>query len=160
MNRLVPVVLLLAAVAHGDADPFADWAPLLGSWNAKGPGDTKGGFTLERALDGKVLLRKNHAEYPDKKVVHDDLMVIYAEGGATRADYYDSEGHVIRYAVAMTPAQKRVVFLSEAQPGAPRFRLTYDYGEKDAIALAFDIAPPGQPDAWKSYIQATVHRVK
>lgn len=159
MLRLVPVVILFATLAHAEPDPFADWTPLLGQWVA-GPGEAKGGFTLERALDGKVLLRKNHAEYPDKKVVHDDLMVIYADGGATRADYYDSEGHVIRYAVTITPAQKRVVFLSDAQAGAPRFRLTYDYGGKDAIALAFDIAPPGQPDAWKSYIQATVHRVK
>ncbi len=159
MLRLVPALLLVATVAHADADPFADWAPLLGSWDAR-TADSKGGFTLERALDGKVLIRKNHAEYPDKKIVHDDLMVIYAEGGATRADYYDSEGHVIRYAVTMAPAQKKVVFLSDAQAGAPRFRLTYDYGAKDAIALAFDIAPPGQPDAWKSYIQATVHRVK
>jgi len=159
MLRLVPVVLLAATAAYAEADPFADWTPLLGRWDAK-TADAQGSFTLERALDGKVLVRKNHAEYPDKKIVHDDLMVIYADGGATRADYYDSEGNVIRYAVTMTPAQKRVVFLSDAQAGAPRFRLTYDYGGKDAIALAFDIAPPGQPDAWKSYIQATVHRVK
>jgi hypothetical protein len=159
MLRAVPLVVLFAALAHADADPFAELAPLLGSWEARS-GDAKGGFTLERALGGKVLVRKNHAEYPDRKQVHDDLMVIYAEGAATRADYYDSEGHVIRYAVTATPAQKRVVFLSDAQPGAPRFRLTYDYGGKDVLALAFDIAPPNAPDAWKSYIQATVHRVR
>src|SRR5262249_48896292 len=132
-------VLLFATLAAAEPDPFGDWAPLLGTWEARA-GEAKGGFSLERGLGGKVLVRKNHAEYPAQKdrpaAVHDDLMVVYPEGGATRADYYDSEGHVIHYRVTLEPAQKRVVFLSDAQAGAPRFRLSYDYSGKDVIALA------------------------
>jgi len=147
------------ALAHADAWP--DWKPLLGSWAAEVPGGS-GWFTLEPTLNDHVLVRKNHAEYAATKdkpaVVHDDLMMIYDEGGKTRADYYDSEGHVIHYQVTLSPAAKNAVFVSDAQAGAPRFRLTYDYATKDLLDFSFDIAPPGSTAAWKNYITAKIHR--
>ena len=165
-RRLVTLILFacLAGARADTSDAWADWAPLLGSWEA-GPADAggaKGGFTLERALDGKVLVRKNHAEYPPEKdrpaAVHDDLMVVYHGAGGTYADYFDSEGHVIHYQVTLTPASKKLVFLSDVQPGAPRYRLSYDYAANDTLALAFDITPPNAPDAFKTYLHATIHR--
>src|SRR5262244_1588463 len=47
-----------------------------------------------------------------------------APDGATRADYWDSEGHVIRYGVTVD-AGKSIVFLSEG--AGPRYRLTYSF---------------------------------
>lgn len=158
-TSLLLAALMLPAPAH--ANSWTDWKPLLGSWSAVVPGG-KGWFTLEPALGDHVLVRKNHAEYAATKdkpaVVHDDLMVIYADGDTTRADYYDSEGHVIRYQVALAAADKKAVFVSDARPGAPRFRLTYDYATKDLLDFTFDVAPPDAPAAWKTYMSAKIHR--
>jgi hypothetical protein len=148
------------------ADAWAAWAPLLGRWAADAktqPDGSSGGFTLERDVGGRVLVRKNHAEYPAANgrpaSVHDDLMVIYPEGKKTRADYWDNEGHVIHYEVSFSgPSQ--VVFLSDPVPGAPRFRLTYAWtGATPAeVALTFEIAPPNAPDTFKPYITSKVRR--
>jgi hypothetical protein len=85
-----------------------------------------GWTTLSRDLGDRVVVRRNHASYPAKDgkpaSEHDDLMVLFSEGGRLRAEYFDSEGHVIRYEV-QAPAN-RLVFLSEPSAGGPRFRLT------------------------------------
>src|SRR5262245_23668237 len=103
--------LILACVA-GHAPTAAAGAPqalealafLLGEWEASGggsPGQASGGFSFAPALQDRVIVRTNHADYPaaagKPSFRHDDLMVLYAtEGGEIRADYYDSEGHVVR----------------------------------------------------------------
>ena len=78
-------------------------------------------------------MRKNRAEYPAAKdrpaVVHEDLMVIYPD--AKRAIYFDSEGHVINYAIEADG--KSAVFVSEPDPAAPRYRLTYRTTGADTI---------------------------
>jgi hypothetical protein len=158
-RSFVLAALLLPALAR--ADSLSDWKPLLGSWAAEVPGG-KGWFTLEPGVQDRVLIRKNHAEYAATKDrpanVHDDLMVIYTEGDGTRADYYDSEGHVIHYRVTLTPSDKKAVFVSEAQAGAPRYRLTYDFATKDVLDFSFDIAAPDAPGTWKTYMSAKIHR--
>ena len=158
---------LLFTTADTDAgpprDPLASLAPLLGKWVAepdpKQPGVT-GWTTFERALGERVVVRKNHASYPPKDgrsaSEHDDLMVVFAEDGKLRADYWDSEGHVIRYE-AQSPAASRLVFLSEARPGAPRFRLTYAWPQPGRLELTFEIAPPGAAE-FRPYISARLRR--
>jgi hypothetical protein len=128
---------------------------LLGEWQASGggkPGEASGGFTFAPSLQDRVIIRSNYAEYPatgDKPASrHDDLMVIYAtESGEVRADYYDSEGHVIRYA-GSSPAMDELVLVSEASNGAPRFRLTYKLGADGVLDGRFEVAPPGKPDSY------------
>lgn len=148
------------------ADPWAAWAPLLGRWVADTktqPQGASGGFTLERDMQGHVLVRKNHAELPAANgrpaSVHEDLMVIYPEGKKTRADYWDNEGHVIHYEVSF-PEPSKVVFLSDLVPGAPRFRFTYAWtgATPSELSVSFDIAPPNAPDAFKPYITAKALR--
>ena len=73
-----------------------------------------------------------------------------------RADYWDSEGHVIRYEVQSTAA-KRLVLLSEARTGAPRFRLTYVWPQPGTLELTFEIAPPGAAD-FRPFISARLRR--
>jgi hypothetical protein len=116
--------LMLAGAA-----PAGLWQPLeflVGEWRGEGsggPGQGSGGFTFAWDLQKAVLVRKNHAEYPAQQgrpaAVHDDLTVISVEGDRLRADYWDNEGHVIRYAVG---------------------------------------APPGKPEAFKTYIEAGARR--
>jgi hypothetical protein len=163
--------LVILASVHAVAQPAApaadwkDWAPLIGEWegDAGGPGSPAGSFTLATDLQGRVLVRKNHADYPKTNerpaFRHDDLMVIYREGDATKADYWDNEGHLIRY-VATVDKGRTFVFVSEPARGQPRYRLTYTLTGAKALSLRFEIAAPDTPDQFKSYILATLHRAR
>ena len=171
MRRWMVVMILvccLAAVSQErPKDLWADWRPFLGTWEGAGgggPGQGSGGFTFTPELQGAVLVRHNYAQYPatkDKPAYrHDDLMVIYpdATGRETRADYWDSEGHVIHYVVQFTGG--KLVMMSEpGQPG-PRYRLTYVKTGDNDLKLMFEIAPPGAPDKFKTYIEASAKRKK
>ena len=167
--RMILVVLvwgLLNLPARADAPPALESLVfLLGDWQAEGggaPGSGRGGFSFVRALADRVIVRKNSAEYPgsaDRPATrHEDLMVIYAEpGGAARADYYDSEGHVIRYAIS-TPSPGEASFVSEAAADAPRFRLSYKLNAVGLLEGRFEIAPPGRPEAFSVYVTWTARR--
>lgn len=132
---------------------------LLGDWQAEGggrPGEATGGFTFASSLQDHVIVRTNYAEYPataDKPSSrHDDLMVVYTtESGEIRAEYYDSEGHVIRY-VGSTNSPNEVTLVSEALSGAPRFRLNYKLAADGVLAGRFEVAPPGKPESFGPYL--------
>ncbi len=66
MRAIVLVAALLCSLPAlaQPAAPAADWkdfTPLIGEWvaDASGPGGPSGGFVLEPALGGRVLVRKN-----------------------------------------------------------------------------------------------------
>ncbi len=166
---LLPLLssLLIASTQTAPADLWADWKFLLGDWNAGEssgvPGQaSKGCFTLTPHLDGEILVRKNHAEYPAATgrpaFSHDDLMIIYHDRGATKAFYDDNEGHVIHYEVTVSPDKKEIVFLSEKGASGPQYRLTYDDMQPGVVRVVFEIAPPDKPGQFSTYVQATVHR--
>jgi len=151
---------MLFAPAAALPSPWSAWTPLAGEWVADVDKDgATGGFSFVPELQGHVLVRRNFAEYPKghpRAGRHEDLMVVYHAGAATRADYYDSEGHVIHYGV--TVDGPRITFVSDLAAGQPRFRFTYLVTSPSAVALTFEIAPPGKPDAFAPYIKATAHR--
>lgn len=147
-------------------DPWAPWAFLLGEWKGEGsgaPGEGGGAFTLLPELERKVLVRRNTSDYPAANgrpaVHHEDLMVISAEGGATRATYWDNEGHVIRYNVAIK-ASGVLEMTSEPQPASPRFRLTYTSTGPEAVSIRFELSPPGKDEAWKTYVEGRATRIR
>src|SRR5262245_10516242 len=150
-----------------DESKWKDWQFLIGKWTAEGggqPGQAKaGGFSFELDLQGSVLVRRNYSEYaataskPASR--HDDLMVIYQEPGrGTRADYYDNEGHIIRYTVTISEDKKSITFLSDPVATAPTFRLIYRRSSADTVSMEFDIAPPGKPDSFSKYVEGTAKR--
>jgi len=132
---------------------------LIGEWPSRGkggPGEGTGTAVFTRSLQDRVMLRSSFAEYPasDGKPAsrHDDLMIIWAiPGQGVRADFYDSEGHVIHYSVR-SPAPGQAVFESDETAGAPRFRLTYKLESSGVLHGGFEIAPPGAPQAYKPYL--------
>jgi hypothetical protein len=148
------LLLVPAAVSAQPAPPpKPDWAPfsfLLGDWRGEGK-EGSGEFSLGPELGGRVLVRHHAATVGATK--HEDLMVVYPEGSAFRADYWDNEGHTIHYRVATGEGQ--AVFTSEEGPG-PRFRLTYRKNPDATLKIVFDIAPPG--GEWKTYLEGSAHR--
>jgi hypothetical protein len=138
---------------------------LLGDWAGGGggaPGQGSGETSFAPGLQGRVIVRTNVAiiAATDKAPAsrHDDLMVVYADdGGAVRADYYDNEGHVIRYAVTV-PGPGRAVFTSDAAPGVPRYRLAYEAAPDGVVKGSFSMAPPGKPDAFSPYLTWEMRR--
>jgi hypothetical protein len=146
---------------------WENWRPLLGTWEAEGkgaPGSGAGKFTFSLELQNRAIVRKSHTDYPptDGRAAfsHDDLMIIYQDGesGKTRADYYDNEGHVIRYTAQSSADNKTITFLSDPQPSQPVFRLTYNLGEQGRLAIKFEIAPPNAPKEFKVYVEGTAHK--
>jgi hypothetical protein len=162
------VVILLLGVAsllaqQNKTDPR--WAPLaflIGDWVGEGgggPGQGTGEFSFQPDLGGAILKRKNVSRYPATKdkpaYSHSDLLIV---DSTLHAVYFDDEGHTIHYAVEPLPDGKGVQFLSDAQASEPRYRLTYRKTGDDQVAIRFEIAPPGKPEGFSTYIDATARR--
>ena len=161
--RLAFLLMTLASTAVLAAE---DWGPaqfLVGHWTGEGtgqPGNASGAFSFAPDLAGHVLVRKSFADYPaaDGKPAfrHDDLMIVYRDetSHGLQAIYFDSEGHVIRY--ALSPAGPGVMFLSDGAANQARYRMTYTPAGKDSLKIKFEVAAPGKDFA--TYIEAGAHR--
>ncbi|HET9833043.1 MAG TPA: hypothetical protein VFP91_15075 [Vicinamibacterales bacterium] len=143
---------------------FAPFEFLLGRWIGIGDqASATGGFSFALDLQNHVIVRTNYSNTPatasQPASRHDDLMVIYVEGAETKAVYFDSEGHVIRYQLHTT--RDVVVFVSDAKTAEPRYRLTYRRGTAAAtLDGTFEIAPPGKPDAFAPYLSWRARKTK
>jgi hypothetical protein len=169
MLKKILICLLFLAALPAFPQKLPDWykplfnsVDLVGNWVGEGGGDAgkgSGEFSFKLDLQGHVLVRTNHADYPATAerppYRHDDLMITYAEGDALKAIYFDNEGHVIHYKVSTTADS--AVFVSES-PG-PSFKLTYRQTDKDHLAIKFEIAPVDKPGEFKTYIEATAKRL-
>jgi hypothetical protein len=171
-KRTFSVLALLAlsagtAAAAPEDDSWKPYRFLAGEWTGEGggePGKGSGRFSFAWDLNEKVLVRRNRAEYPAAQgrpaTKHEDLMVIYRPDpdGPPKAIYFDSEGHVINYAVTFSDDMQTLTFLSDAVPAAPRFRLSYTKGADESMRIKFEIAPPGKPDGFKTYLEGNARR--
>lgn len=172
MNRLRLVlgigiaasICLSAAQSPPRTASWEAWQSLIGFWVGEGdPAQGVSHFSFLPDLQGQVLVRKNHAEYPASKdrpaVVHEDLLIVYGGSDADRkAVYFDNEGHVIEYGVTVSADRKTFVLLSAAAAGSPRYRLSYSEQDRDRFRITFEIAPPGKPDAFAPYLEGTARR--
>jgi len=159
------LLLALLAPAAAQSAPKPDWSPwnwLIGTWDSKTvgkPGTSVGSFSLLYSLDHAVLVRKsippNHAAKAKPASHHQDFMVIYEENDKWRADYWDTERHVIHYGITIEGGN--ATFLSDAKPGAPTHRLTYKRLDKGALGIEFAIAAPGS-EKFKTYASGVCER--
>lgn len=158
---------MAAAAGAGLPGPLDALTFLLGTWEGSGsgqPGASAGTATFARGLQDRVIIRTSYAEYPATKTAaafrHDDLMIIHAADRAgIRADYYDNEGHVIRYTVTVA-APGEVTFVGDTVAGEPRFRLTYRLAPDGVLHGSFDMAPPGKPEVFSRYLTFDMKKVK
>lgn len=145
-------LVALSFVGFGQqGSPWEKWSWITGEWHGEGsgkPGQGGGVFTFAQDLDGKVLVRKSHSEYPAAEnkplIIHDDLMVVYLDftGVPSKAIYFDNEGHTINYNVSY--ADKSIVLTSEAIPNVPTFRLTYTLLDPETVNTKFEMSRDGQ----------------
>src|ERR1700730_7059223 len=105
---LVLLMNLVAAQKSPKTSSLDELQFLIGEWEGVGgggPGAGKGVFSFAFDLQNKVIVRKNHADYPSTAsrpaVRHDDLIVIYLDPVSNQilANYFDSEGQQINYKV-------------------------------------------------------------
>jgi len=162
------VTVVAAAQQPKASDVWAPWQFLVGSWTAEGggePGKGTGAFRFAFEVQGKILVRRSHLDFPATPAraafSHEDLLIIYPESGTSpnRAIYFDSEGFVIHYIASFSEGGKLLTFLSDASPDAPRERLTYRQNEDGTLKVKFEIAPPGQPEAFTTHVEGVAHRV-
>jgi hypothetical protein len=173
-SRIVPAIIgVLFVFSARDAaalpadDPWEPYQYLVGDWVGEGggrPGQGTGRFSFHWDLQKHVLVRRNVAEFPAAQgrpaSVHEDLMVIHhGDDGAMKAVYFDSEGHVIRYTIEVKD-QGTLVFVSDPSPSAPRFRLSYAKGRADEVSIKFEMAPPGKPDGFRTYLEGKARRAE
>jgi hypothetical protein len=134
-----------------DKASLEKWQWLIGEWKGEGdgqPGKGSGSFTFLPDLDKKVIVRKNHSEYPatkDKpKIVHDDLMIVYPDfgNGLSKAIYFDNEGHVINYSVKFE--SNMIMMISDRVANLPIFRLTYILLDSKTIIVKFEMSQDGE----------------
>lgn len=164
------IFLFVACVARlwaADAGQQDTWKPfefMIGDWVGSGagkPGERTGEFSLAYDLDKKILIRRNRNVPAGKagekaNVTHEDLMVIYPQSGkaAFRADYFDNEGHIIHYAVAV--AEHKAVFESDESAAGPKYRLMYELKPGGLLAIEFAIAAPGKD--YQTYVSGMMRR--
>ena len=159
-------VCVMAAQPSSEAPPeWSRWQFLIGEWVGEGgggPGHGTGGFSFQFDLDHKIIIRKNHAEYPATRngaaYTHDDLMIVYPDAKKTRAIYFDNEGHVIHYGAHFSPDGKKLTLLRNPSASTPGYRLSYIQSDTNKVKIQFEIAPPGKPGEFHMYLQASARR--
>jgi hypothetical protein len=159
------LLLCMTAVLAQQSKTDPRWAPLaflIGDWVGEGgggPGQGTGEFSFQPDLGSAILIRKNVSHYPATKdkpaYSHTDLLIV---DSTLHAIYFDDEGHTIHYTLEPAADGSSVQFLSEAQASEPRYRLTYRKTGDHQVAIRFEIAPPGKPEAFSTYIEATARR--
>ena len=161
--------LSLQAQQPPSTSAWKDFDFLLGEWTWAGggqPGQGNGTSTFRPELDGTVLVRKTHLDYPATKeraaFAHDDLIYVYhdPQDNSVRAIFFDGEGHVIRYALTAVSGGNSVEFVSDAAPGGTRCRMTYARAGADSVTEKFEIAPPGKPNDFAPYVEFTAKRIR
>jgi hypothetical protein len=159
---LAALLAILGTTASA-ADDMTPLRFLIGEWQAIAtpPGEA-GGFTFALGVQNHLMTRTNYATYEAREgrpaSRHDDLMVIYRERDQLKAEYFDSEQHVIRY-VVQPKGDQEVVFTSEPITTEPRYRLTYVGRSDGTLAGRFEIAAPGSAE-FKDYLSWSARKVR
>ncbi len=161
---IVGLSTIVSAQTEPKSDAWSSWRFLVGEWvSSPDPSGSTGGVTFSMDLNEKIMLCRNHAEYPATEkspaINYQNLGVIFHEGDKpVQASFFDNEGHVIRYVAQFSKAEDTLALTSDALASAPRFRLSYIKLGGDSLKVNFDIAPPGQPDTFMPYRTGVIRK--
>lgn len=75
-------------------------------------------------------------------------------GNASKAIYFDNEGHTIHYAI--TYAKKSIVLTTDKIPNVPVFRLTYSLLDNREVNTKFEMSQDGEK--FMTYIKVKLKR--
>jgi hypothetical protein len=163
---LLVTLLTFAFNSFAQQNPsWANWSWLIGEWKGEGggqPGQGGGTFSFQPDLDGKILVRKSHSEYPASSsrpaIVHTDLMIVSLDNGGnpTKAIYFDNEGHTINYTISYEP--NTIILLSDKIQNTPFFRLTYSLLDNNEVNIRFEMSQDGEK--FTTYIEGKSAKVK
>jgi hypothetical protein len=163
---LAIALLTVTTISFGQQDTtWQKWNWLIGDWVGEGsgkPGQGGGWFSLQSDLDRKILVRKNHSEYPEAKdkpkIIHDDLMIVYLDdaGQPNKSIYFDNENHIIHYAI--TYLEKSIIFTSNQSSANPVYRLTYVSLDNENISVKFEMSLDGE--SFQTYTEGKCTRKK
>jgi hypothetical protein len=157
---------LAAALALGASPAFADdtlVGPLkslgfmVGDWRSVGDGagpGAGGDSAIHPDLGGRILVRRDHVRLKAGGGF-DIYMVVFPQGDGAAADFIDTEGHTIHYAVTPGPGPS-AMFAAPPSTISTGFRLTYSAVGPDRLHIRFEIAPSGYP--FKTYSEGDVVR--
>lgn len=143
---------------------WKDWSWLIGEWKGEGggqPGQGGGTFSFKTDLDGKIMVRESHSEYPASgnrpATIHDDLMIVSLDynGNPTKAVYFDNEGHTINYTITYAP--NTVVLTCEKIANIPVFRLTYTLLENKMVNTKFEMSQDSEK--YVTYVEGKSKKV-
>jgi hypothetical protein len=164
-NILFILFISISIVYPQQNDPWEKWSWLIGTWTGEGsgkPGMGSGEFSLVPDLDKKVLIRKNHSEYPAAKdkpeIIHDDLMIVYLDDkqNPDKAIYFDNENHVINYNISYS--ENTITLTSIKSDEMPVFRLTNYLLDKDTVNVKFEMSQTGE--TFQTYTEGKCIRKK
>jgi hypothetical protein len=162
MRAFLAAAFAVALAGPALAEPLllGRLAPLsfmLGDWrglgNATGAG-AGGDSAIHADLGGRMLIRRDHVLTRQGGAL-DLYMAVYDDAGRLRADFLDTEGHVIHYTATPGPGPS-AVFEAPGSAQAPGFRLSYAAAGPDRLHIRFEIAPPG--GALATYSEGDVAR--
>lgn len=163
---LMFAVLGYLTTCYGQQDTsWGAWSRLIGNWTGEGngkPGTGGGFFSFSTDLDNNILVRKSHSEYPaaenKPKIIHDDLMIIYKDfaGKASKAIYFDNEGHTINYNITYTDSS--IILTGEKVKNTPVFRLSYIWLHENSINVKFEFSKDGEN--FSTYIEGKAIKEK
>jgi hypothetical protein len=143
------------------------WKYLIGEWVGESngqPGQGEGSFSFQTDLDGKILVRKNHTIFPETTKsalkIHEDLLIVYPgnQDNTEEAIYFDNEGNTIKYNV--TFKDNDIILTSIKKQGNPGFRLIYTKIDDKTVKIDFEMASPGTPESYRTYLSGKAFRVK
>ena len=156
---------LLTPMVASAQDAFSALQFLVGNWEGEGkPGEATSHTEFTLDVQGKVLTRKNHAEYPPAAgkpaYIHDDLFVAYREVKpvATKGLYLDSDGYYARYTVTSSGAGQ-AAFTSDPIPGFPRYRVSYSLLPDGRLSTTIEVASAAKPKVFGPYLQWTSKKI-
>jgi hypothetical protein len=163
----VAALLMCPTLLHAQAPIGLDALQFMqGKWVGDGTseaGQGSGYFTFDPDLGGKVWIRRNHSEYPQPNgkppAVHEDVMIVYTDGGLVHAFYTDTENHTIPYRVTISADKKTITFLSDPPTGQPRYRLTYVRLEPGYMTVVLEMAASDHPDEFRKTVEGRVRKM-